>query len=107
MRSNISGWQWSTIRYKGTLRGSDQKRRRKADQSLPRLQLYDHGFREQSLYDVWLLVKDKRLKQIPISNQASEPLGLLYANEAREVLMKEVEYEDLLLRDYVMGIGYR
>lgn len=62
---------------------------------------------DQNLYDVWLLMKDKKLKQIPVSNQASEPLGLLYANETLEVLMKEVEYEDLLLRDYVMGIGYR
>jgi len=62
---------------------------------------------EQSLYDVWLLMKDKRLKQIPIRNQLSEPLGLLYANEALEVLLREVEYEELLLRDYVMGIGYR
>lgn len=62
---------------------------------------------EQDLHDVWILMKDNRLKQIPISNDIHEPLGLLYANEALEALMKEVEYEDLLLRDYVMGIGYR
>lgn len=61
----------------------------------------------QKLYDVWLLMKDKRLTQIPVSNELSEPLGLLYANEALEVLLREVEYEELLLRDYVMGIGYR
>jgi len=62
---------------------------------------------EQSLYDVWLVMKDKGLKQIPVANHASEPLGLLYASEALEVLMKEAEYQELLLRDYVMGIGYR
>jgi len=62
---------------------------------------------DQNRYEVWLLMKGKKLKQIPLSNQASEPLGLLFANETLEVLMKEVEYEDLLLRDYVMGIGYR
>jgi signal-transduction protein with cAMP-binding, CBS, and nucleotidyltransferase domain len=62
---------------------------------------------DQRLYDAWLLMKDTGKKQIPISNQVSEPLGLLYANDALEVLMKEVEYEDLLLREYVMGIGYR
>lgn len=62
---------------------------------------------EQGLYDVWLLMKDKGLKQIPVADQTSKPLGLLYASVALEVLMKEVEYQDLLLRDYVMGIGYR
>lgn len=46
-------------------------------------------------------MKDKRLKQIPICNPLLEPLGVLYANEALEVLLREVEYEELLLRDYV------
>lgn len=62
---------------------------------------------EQGLYDVWLLMKGKGLKQIPVADQTARPLGLLYASVALEVLMKEVEYQDLLLRDYVMGIGYR
>lgn len=62
---------------------------------------------EQSLQDAWLLMKDARLKQIPVSNGAREPLGLLYAHDALEVLMREVESEELLLRDYIMGIGYR
>lgn len=62
---------------------------------------------EQKLYDVWLLMKDKRLKQVPVSNRLSEPLGVLYASQALEVLLREVEYEELLLRDYVMGVGYR
>ena len=61
----------------------------------------------QSLHDVWHLMKDRRLKQLPIVDQTTVPLGLLYADEALEVLMKEVENEQLLLRDYVIGIGYR
>ncbi|HWL28792.1 MAG TPA: CBS domain-containing protein [Burkholderiaceae bacterium] len=62
---------------------------------------------DQDLYDVWLLMKEKGLKQIPVADESTRPLGLLYASAALEVLMKEVEYEDLHLRDYVMGIGYR
>jgi CBS domain-containing protein len=61
---------------------------------------------EQTLHDVWGVMKDKKLKQIPIADQQSMPLGLLYADEALEVLMKEVEDEQLLLREYVMGLGY-
>ncbi|NGM86978.1 CBS domain-containing protein [Parapusillimonas sp. SGNA-6] len=62
---------------------------------------------DEDLYDVWLLMKEKGLKQIPVADESSRPLGLLYVSAALEVLMKEVEYEDLHLRDYVMGIGYR
>jgi len=35
------------------------------------------------------------------------PLGVLYANDALQLLLKEAEYEEDLLRDYVMGMGYR
>ena len=62
---------------------------------------------DQRLYDVWMLMKDRGLKQVPVTDDAAVPLGLLYANEALEVLMKEIEYEELMLRDYIMGIGYR
>lgn len=62
---------------------------------------------DQALYDVWLLMKDRRLKQVPVADASRVPLGLLYASEALEVLMKEVEQQELMLRDYVMGIGYR
>ncbi|HUH61067.1 MAG TPA: CBS domain-containing protein [Candidimonas sp.] len=62
---------------------------------------------DQSLYDVWLIMKEKGLKQVPIIDHVSQPLGLLYASDALEVLMKEVKYEQLLMRDYVMGVGYR
>lgn len=62
---------------------------------------------EQKLYDVWQVMKEKHLKQIPVADEVSKPLGLLYASAALEVLMKDLEYEDLLLRDYVMGVGYR
>lgn len=62
---------------------------------------------DQKLHDVWLLMKEKSLKQIPVVTEAHKPLGLLYASEVVEALLKEVEFEELLLRDYVMGVGYR
>jgi CBS domain-containing protein len=51
---------------------------------------------DQSMHDVWRLMKDKRLKQMPVVDQSAMPLGLLYADEALEVLMKEVENEEEL-----------
>ncbi|NYT58090.1 CBS domain-containing protein [Alcaligenaceae bacterium] len=62
---------------------------------------------EDRLQDIWGVMKSKALRQIPVSDQQSRPLGLLDASDALQVLLKEVEYEEDLLRDYVMGIGYR
>ncbi len=59
------------------------------------------------LRNVWDIMKSKALKQLPISDARSRPLGVLYANDALQLLLQEVEYEEDLLRDYVMGMGYR
>lgn len=57
--------------------------------------------------DVWSIMRKNTLRQIPISSSEGWPLGLLYANDVLEVLLKQVKYEELLLRDYVLGIGYQ
>lgn len=59
------------------------------------------------LADVWALMKEHGLKHVPVIDAESRPLGVLYARDALQELLKEVEHEELLLRDYVMGIGYR
>lgn len=61
---------------------------------------------EDQLQDIWNVMKNNSLKQIPVSDDQSKPLGLLYAIDALQVLLNQVEYEENLLRDYVMGIGY-
>lgn len=58
------------------------------------------------LRDVWATMKVRGLKNIPIVDDASQPLGVLTARDALESLRKEVEYEEVLLRDYVMCVGY-
>ncbi len=58
------------------------------------------------LHDVWLQMKERRLKNVPITNQESRPLGVLNARDALEGLLDEVENEESLLRDYVMCVGY-
>jgi hypothetical protein len=51
-------------------------------------------------------MKDRGLKNIPIIDQAARPIGVLNARDALEVLREEVEYEEVLLRDYVMCVGW-
>ncbi len=58
------------------------------------------------LHDVWVIMKDRRLENIPILDQDSRPIGVLNARDALEALLEEVEYEEVLLREYVMCVGY-
>lgn len=57
--------------------------------------------------DIWAIMKELRLKNIPVTDAAFVPIGLLNARDALEVLLTEVEQEETLLRDYVTCVGYR
>jgi CBS domain-containing protein len=59
------------------------------------------------LQDVWSTMKGKRLQSVPVVDKERKPLGLLFAEDALESLLSQVEYEEELLRDYVMCVGYR
>lgn len=61
---------------------------------------------DDQLIDVWAIMRANALRQIPISDGDSRPIGVLYANDALQVLLKEADDEKLFLRDYVMGMGY-
>jgi CBS domain-containing protein len=59
------------------------------------------------LHDIWSVMKERRLKNIPIVDQDCRPLGVVNARDALEALLEEVEHEEVLLREYVMCVGYR
>jgi CBS domain-containing protein len=59
------------------------------------------------LPDVWTTMRERGLKHIPVVDEASHPVGVLYARDALQALLENTEAEELLLRDYVLGIGYR
>jgi CBS domain-containing protein len=58
------------------------------------------------LSDVWSIMKERKLKNVPIVDTKSRPIGMLNARDALQLLLEEVEDEELLLRDYVMCVGY-
>ena len=59
------------------------------------------------LHDVLTTMKERGFVHIPIVDQQSRPSGVVNARDALQALLKEVKDDQLLLRDYVMGIGYR
>lgn len=58
------------------------------------------------VHDVWSKMQARGLKNVPIADADGRPLGVLNARDALGVMLQDVKYEESLLRDYVMGIGY-
>lgn len=62
---------------------------------------------DEWLQDVWTTITRHGLKNIPVVDENSIPLGVLNAGDALQVLLQDVQDEEAMLRDYVMGVGYR
>ena len=59
------------------------------------------------LEDLWNRMNVRSLKNIPFVDQNSRPLGVLNARDILQALLKESTVEEAMMRDYVMGVGYR
>ena len=51
-------------------------------------------------------MKERKLKNIPVVDRDSRPIGILRARDVLQILLEESQDEESILRDYVMGIGY-
>ena len=59
------------------------------------------------LDEVWSKMKEAGFRGIPVTDADNRPLGVLVGRDVLQALLKASEYEESLLRDYVMGVGYR
>jgi CBS domain-containing protein len=59
------------------------------------------------LNEVWEKMKEHGLKNVPVTDRDCRPVGVLNARDALQMLLREVENEESLLRDYVMCVGYQ
>jgi len=62
---------------------------------------------DDRLQDVLARMKEHGLKNIPVVDAHCRPLGVLTARAILRVLLRDVQYEEALLIDYVKGVGYR
>lgn len=58
------------------------------------------------LPDLLSMMGRRGFVHIPVIDEASRPCGVVNARDALRVLWAEEKYEEALLRDYVMGVGY-
>ncbi|MCI2393636.1 CBS domain-containing protein [Aliiroseovarius sediminis] len=59
------------------------------------------------LHDIWKTMQTRELKNVPIVDENGALLGILNARDALQALLQEVRYEEELLHDYAMSLGYR
>ncbi len=62
---------------------------------------------DDDLPALWMAMKTRGLKNIPLVDTDARPIGIVTARAALAILLAESEQEEVLLRDYVMGFGYR
>ena len=63
--------------------------------------LYEEGFGDEPK------VGERGFVHVPVVDAQHKPSGVLNARDALRELWAEGQYEEALLRDYVMGVGYR
>ena len=59
-----------------------------------------------SLPNVLSIMQKRGFVHIPVVDEHSKPLGVVNARDALRALLAEEKYEESLLWDYAMGIGY-
>jgi CBS domain-containing protein len=62
---------------------------------------------EQALQRVWDTMNTRSVRSIPVLDDSGRPQGIVHARDLARTLLEEVDEEELLLRDYVLGIGYQ
>jgi CBS domain-containing protein len=62
---------------------------------------------DETLQRVWETMNARSLRCVPILDDSGRPVGVVHARDLAHALLDEVNEEEVLLRDYVLGIGYQ
>jgi CBS domain-containing protein len=62
---------------------------------------------DQTLQSVWESIAARSLRCTPVLDDSQRPQGIVHARDVARALLDEVASEELLLRDYVLGVGYQ
>jgi CBS domain-containing protein len=62
---------------------------------------------DEALEPIWAVMKSRTLPCAPILDEDGRAQGVLFARDVAIALLNEANYDEELLRDYVMGVGYQ
>lgn len=64
-------------------------------------------FPDDDLEKVLAMMKARHLLHIPVLGEKGVPLGVINTHDALGAMLIDEKYEEALLRDYVLGVGYQ
>ncbi len=59
------------------------------------------------LSTLWETMKERKIRNVPVLDEAGRPTAVVTIGDALAALLNETTSEERVLRDYVMGFGYR
>jgi CBS domain-containing protein len=62
---------------------------------------------DENLQQIWTVMNSRILPCAPVVDDHGRAEGVLHARDVAIALIDEANYEEVLLRDYVMGVGYQ
>lgn len=62
---------------------------------------------DNTLQGVWDSMNAQTVRSVPVLDDSGRPQGVVHARDLARALLNEVDEEEVLLRDYVLGIGYQ
>jgi CBS domain-containing protein len=62
---------------------------------------------DDKLQEIWEFMNSRTLPCAPVLDDGGRAQGVLHARDIAVALIDEVNYDEVLLRDYVMGVGYQ
>jgi CBS domain-containing protein len=62
---------------------------------------------DQTLESVWATMNARSFRCVPVLDDSGRPQGVVHARDLAHALLDEVTQEEVLLRDYVLGVGYQ
>jgi CBS domain-containing protein len=62
---------------------------------------------DDNLQQIWAVMNSRTLPCAPVLDDSGRARGVLHARDVAIALIDEVNYDEVLLRDYVMGVGYQ
>jgi len=62
---------------------------------------------DETLQRIWQNLSSRSLRCAPVPDDDGRPQGVVHARDVACALLDEVTHEEVLLRGYVLGIGYQ
>lgn len=62
---------------------------------------------DDDLHATWRTMVERRLQNIPVVGEDSEPVGVLDVRDALKALLEHETYQEQILAGYIAGVGYQ